>query len=72
MEARDVSMNLSTLEREEVTKKSNIDLMAKDFQTLISQLSLVGFIVGYPFSLQGQKSVEAEKVAFDEAGKRRK
>ncbi|WOL17101.1 hypothetical protein Cni_G25890 [Canna indica] len=45
-----------------IRKKSNIDLMAKDFQTLISQLSLAGFVVGYPFSLQGQKSVEAVQV----------
>ncbi|XP_059444052.1 uncharacterized protein LOC132175969 [Corylus avellana] len=30
-------------------KKSNIDLMASDFQCLISELSLVGFVVGCPF-----------------------
>ncbi|XP_043810050.1 putative pre-16S rRNA nuclease isoform X2 [Manihot esculenta] len=30
-------------------KKTNIDLMATDFQSLISELSLVGFVVGYPF-----------------------
>lgn len=45
-----------------VRKKTNIDLMAKDFQTLISRFSLVGFVVGYPFSLQGQASVEAIQV----------
>ncbi|CBI34676.3 unnamed protein product, partial [Vitis vinifera] len=33
-------------------KKSNIDLMATDFQSLISDLSLAGFIVGYPFNRQ--------------------
>ncbi|XWS48931.1 hypothetical protein CRYUN_Cryun13aG0119500 [Craigia yunnanensis] len=32
-----------------IRKKTNIDLMASDFQTLILELSLVGFIVGYPF-----------------------
>ncbi|KAF8410167.1 hypothetical protein HHK36_002689 [Tetracentron sinense] len=32
-----------------VRKKSNIDLMAKDFRSLISELSLGAFIVGYPF-----------------------
>lgn len=31
-------------------KKTNIDLMATDFQTLISELSLSGFIFGYPFT----------------------
>ncbi|KAM4119238.1 hypothetical protein ACJW30_03G044500 [Castanea mollissima] len=30
-------------------KKSNIDLMVSDFQSLISELSLVGFVVGCPF-----------------------
>ncbi|XP_073001219.1 uncharacterized protein [Typha latifolia] len=41
-----------------VRKKTNIDLMAKDFRTLVSRLSLVGFVVGFPFSLQGQSNVE--------------
>ncbi|KAK6947775.1 putative pre-16S rRNA nuclease [Dillenia turbinata] len=31
-----------------IRKKTNIDLMATDFQRLISELSLAGFIVGYP------------------------
>ncbi|XP_021890634.1 uncharacterized protein LOC110809185 [Carica papaya] len=35
-----------------VRKKTNIDLMAGDFQSLISELSLEGFIVGYPFDRQ--------------------
>ncbi|VFQ85845.1 unnamed protein product [Cuscuta campestris] len=35
-----------------VRKKSNIDLMATDFQSLISKLSLEGFIFGYPFDHQ--------------------
>ncbi|KAL5551650.1 hypothetical protein UlMin_002259 [Ulmus minor] len=33
-------------------KKSNIDLMADDFQSLISELSLGGFVVGFPFDRQ--------------------
>ncbi|XP_017696784.1 putative pre-16S rRNA nuclease isoform X2 [Phoenix dactylifera] len=45
-----------------VRKKTNIDLMARDLQMLVSQLSLIGFVVGYPFSLQGQSSVEAVQV----------
>ncbi|KAB2070989.1 hypothetical protein ES319_A08G193000v1 [Gossypium barbadense] len=35
-----------------VRKKTNIDLVAHDFQSLISELSLVGFVVGYPFDRQ--------------------
>ncbi|KAH7839189.1 hypothetical protein Vadar_000898 [Vaccinium darrowii] len=30
-------------------KKTNIDLMASDFQNLVSKFSLTGFVVGYPF-----------------------
>lgn len=45
-----------------VRKQSNIDFMAKDFQTLVSRYSLSGFIVGYPFGIQGQNSVEAIQV----------
>nr|XP_009382995.2 PREDICTED: uncharacterized protein LOC103970796 isoform X2 [Musa acuminata subsp. malaccensis] len=45
-----------------VRKKTNIDIMAKVFQKLISQHSLVGFVVGYPFCLWGQSSVEAVQV----------
>ncbi|XP_024031624.1 uncharacterized protein LOC112094575 [Morus notabilis] len=33
-------------------KKSNIEVMADDFQTLISELSLEGFVVGLPFDRQ--------------------
>ncbi|XP_052210897.1 uncharacterized protein LOC127813846 [Diospyros lotus] len=33
-------------------KKSNIDLMATDFQSLISELSLAGLVFGYPFNRQ--------------------
>ncbi|XP_031129289.1 uncharacterized protein LOC116031004 isoform X1 [Ipomoea triloba] len=35
-----------------IRKKSNIDLMTTDFQSLISELSLKGFIFGYPFDRQ--------------------
>ncbi|KAJ4722238.1 Polynucleotidyl transferase, ribonuclease H-like superfamily protein [Melia azedarach] len=33
-------------------KKEKIDLMACDFQSLISEFSLAGFVVGYPFNRQ--------------------
>lgn len=33
-------------------KKTNINLMADDFQSLITDCSLKGFIVGYPFDRQ--------------------
>ncbi|CAL5442507.1 unnamed protein product [Camellia sinensis] len=32
-----------------IRKKSKIDLMASDFQSLICELSLTGFVFGYPF-----------------------
>ncbi|CAN4081524.1 unnamed protein product [Withania somnifera] len=32
--------------------KTNIDLMAKDLQSLVSELSLGGFVFGYPFDRQ--------------------
>lgn len=35
-----------------VRKKTNIDLMATDFQSLISEFSLSGFVFGYPFERQ--------------------
>ncbi|OAY80008.1 hypothetical protein ACMD2_16115, partial [Ananas comosus] len=41
-----------------VRKRTNIDYMAGDFKTLVSQFSLVGLVVGYPFSLQGQANFE--------------
>ncbi|XP_059598944.1 uncharacterized protein LOC100266792 isoform X4 [Vitis vinifera] len=41
-------------------KKSNIDLMATDFQSLISDLSLAGFIVGYPFNRQRSSPTNVE------------
>ncbi|CAH9092934.1 unnamed protein product [Cuscuta epithymum] len=43
-----IALPLSVL----VRKKSNIDLMATDFQSLISRLSLEGFVFGYPFDRQ--------------------
>ncbi|KAG8659213.1 hypothetical protein MANES_02G022400v8 [Manihot esculenta] len=42
-------------------KKTNIDLMATDFQSLISELSLVGFVVGYPFE-RGRAAPDAFQV----------
>ncbi|XP_058080757.1 uncharacterized protein LOC131228940 [Magnolia sinica] len=45
-----------------VRKKTNINLMVKDFQTLVSELSLVGFVVGYPFDLMGSANAEAVQV----------
>ncbi|XP_020578289.1 uncharacterized protein LOC110023305 isoform X2 [Phalaenopsis equestris] len=45
-----------------VRKKTNIESMANDFQYLISRLSLVGFVVGFPFSLHGQHNLEAVQV----------
>ncbi|GAV57935.1 UPF0081 domain-containing protein [Cephalotus follicularis] len=35
-----------------VRNKTNIDLVATDFQSLISELSVVAFVVGYPFDRQ--------------------
>ncbi|KAK6137608.1 hypothetical protein DH2020_028634 [Rehmannia glutinosa] len=35
-----------------VRKKTNIDLIAADFQNLISGLSVSGLVVGYPFNRQ--------------------
>lgn len=45
-----------------VRKQTNMDLMAKDFLTLVSRFSLAGFVVGYPFSIRGQANVEAVQV----------
>ncbi|KAL3499348.1 hypothetical protein ACH5RR_038441 [Cinchona calisaya] len=43
-------------------KKNNIDLMASDFELLISQLSLAGFVVGNPFDRQQRSSADAVQV----------
>ncbi|XP_009346759.1 putative pre-16S rRNA nuclease [Pyrus x bretschneideri] len=54
-------------------KKSNIGLMAADFQSLISELSLVGFIVGYPFDRQkGTPDAVQVKLFIDDLSKTRK
>lgn len=45
-----------------IRKKTNIDLMASDFQLLISQFSLSGFIVGYPFDRQQRRTRDAVQV----------
>ncbi|KAL0542263.1 hypothetical protein IC582_022361 [Cucumis melo] len=42
-------------------KKNTMDLMAEDFQKLISEFSLAGFIVGYPFD-RLRKNTEAIQV----------
>ncbi|XP_022957830.1 uncharacterized protein LOC111459253 [Cucurbita moschata] len=42
-------------------KKTNMHLMALDFQRLISELSLSGFIVGYPFDGQ-RRNADAVQV----------
>lgn len=42
--------------------KNNIDLMASDFELLISQLSLMGFVIGYPFDRQQRSSANAVQV----------
>uniref|UniRef100_A0A0E0FTK7 YqgF/RNase H-like domain-containing protein n=1 Tax=Oryza nivara TaxID=4536 RepID=A0A0E0FTK7_ORYNI len=47
-----IALPLSVLSR----TKTNISLMADDFVTLVSKYSLAGFVVGYPFNLQGQSS----------------
>ncbi|CAA2975236.1 pre-16S rRNA nuclease isoform X2 [Olea europaea subsp. europaea] len=43
-----IASPLSVLPR----KKTNIHLMAGDFESLISELNLTGFVVGYPFDRQ--------------------
>ncbi|KAF3327509.1 Holliday junction resolvase [Carex littledalei] len=57
-EQNKIAIPLSVLER---TKK-NINLMAQDFQTLVTTLSLAGFVVGYPFKIQGQSTSDAVQV----------
>ncbi|WVZ68734.1 hypothetical protein U9M48_017636 [Paspalum notatum var. saurae] len=42
--------------------KTNINLMADDFKTLVLKYSLAGFIVGYPFNLHGQHCKNAVQV----------
>ncbi|KAI8569521.1 hypothetical protein RHMOL_Rhmol02G0285100 [Rhododendron molle] len=42
-------------------KKTNIALMAGDFQNLVSELSLKGFIIGYPFD-RSRSSPDAVQV----------
>ncbi|KAJ1698315.1 hypothetical protein LUZ63_006827 [Rhynchospora breviuscula] len=53
-----IASPFSVLER---TKK-NIDIMAKDFQMLVAEFSLAGFVVGYPFNIQGQSKVDTVQV----------
>ncbi|XP_047061152.1 putative pre-16S rRNA nuclease [Lolium rigidum] len=55
-----IALPLSVLGR----TKTNIDLMADDFKTLVKKYSLKGLIVGYPFNLQGQSSPDAIQVSL--------
>ncbi|GAB2225479.1 hypothetical protein Droror1_Dr00006271 [Drosera rotundifolia] len=53
-----------------VRTKTNIDLMVSDFQCLISELSLVGFIVGLPFDRRRSTPDSVQiKVFVDDLGK---
>ncbi|KAL3833498.1 hypothetical protein ACJIZ3_008234 [Penstemon smallii] len=53
-----------------VRKKTNIDLMATDFQILISNLSLEGFVIGYPFDRhKGNPDAVQVKLFIDELKK---
>ncbi|KAK4377430.1 hypothetical protein RND71_003726 [Anisodus tanguticus] len=50
-----------------VRKKTNIDLMAKDLQSLVSELSLGGFVFGYPFDrLKISRDAVQVKVFIDD------
>lgn len=53
-----VAMPLSVLCR----TKTNINLMADDFKTLVSMYSIAGFVVGYPFKIYGQPCASAIQV----------
>lgn len=54
-------------------KKSNIDLMASDFQSLISEFPLVGFVVGCPYDkLGGAPDAVQVKLFIDDLCKTRK
>ncbi|XP_065858302.1 uncharacterized protein [Euphorbia lathyris] len=54
-------------------KQSNINDMASDFQTLISQLSLAGFVVGYPFDRQKTSPTAVQvKLLIDDLNKTEK
>ncbi|XP_051225847.1 uncharacterized protein [Lolium perenne] len=55
-----IALPLSVLGR----TKTNINLMAADFKTLVKKYSLQGLIVGYPFNLQGQSSPDAIQVSL--------
>ncbi|XP_050227962.1 uncharacterized protein LOC126677412 [Mercurialis annua] len=60
-----IAAPLSVLVRKKST--SNIDLMAADFHRLISELSVTGFIVGYPFNrLQSVPNAVQVKLLIDD------
>ncbi|KAL6549992.1 hypothetical protein OROMI_020480 [Orobanche minor] len=46
-----------------VRTKTNMDLIADDFQSLISKLSLSGLVIGYPFN-RSRSSPDAVQVKF--------
>ncbi|KAJ4754612.1 GRF domain class transcription factor [Rhynchospora pubera] len=60
-----IASPFSVLER---TKK-NIDIMAKDFQMLVAGFSLAGFVVGYPFNIQGQSKTVQVKLFIEDLRK---
>ncbi|KAJ0049543.1 hypothetical protein Pint_16711 [Pistacia integerrima] len=45
-----------------VRKRGDIDLMASDFQCLILEFDLKGFVVGYPFNRQRRNTPDSEQV----------
>ncbi|KGN50104.1 uncharacterized protein LOC101219574 [Cucumis sativus] len=48
-------------------KKTTMDLMAQDFQKMISEFSLAGFIVGYPFDrLRNNPDAMQVKIFIDD------
>jgi len=44
--------------------KTNVNLMADDFKTLVSKYSIAGFVVGYPFNLHGLPSPDVKCPCF--------
>lgn len=54
-------------------KKSTIDLMVSDFESLVSELSLEGFVVGYPFDrFRGTRDAVQVNLFIDDLCKTRK
>ncbi|XP_051137407.1 uncharacterized protein LOC127255737 isoform X2 [Andrographis paniculata] len=56
-----------------VRKKTNIDFMAGDLQSLISELSLSGFVIGYPFDRWSNSPCAMQiKILINDLAKTRK